>query len=504
MNAIDRSLLTTARHIGANVIDRKVKKKIPSKILTSSLSSSNLTSVSTKSIPKTGKRLNSPIESPASRAFHTTITSKTPKAKVKKGYQQLAPDEAPNYIRPSSPGLKGKRTRIPYEANVSIARACETPHNALECTGAAAITQDAIDSSEECRVKDHAQRRLQLFYYLLVAYYNEGCEVKLDKTVLQHGFSSCPHFNAAHSSILPDVSDDLFERLADNLIENGVDREIKQFLLCLGANKKSISEADLKNFSKTDWRQLFRSLGIKGDLKLISSGCHFYHNQNATVEVPVLVNRYDALIETAMRSIALEIVNRVSRGGLTPYKGLEEFEIRLKEFFEESKKETSAKIRLLKDVKRYEATLWNLEHSLKKGMVSDETKWVERYMTALNLLQESIDSLAKKSFCHSFSIKREMSSPNHLIFLTRMKLYKDEINFQHLSKRVQKIPHWSPSSIEEDVRLLENALQIIDWQEAASVAFPYELLSGIPVDGERRPMSKKELYAQKLEIISRK
>lgn len=224
----------------------------------------------------------------------------------------------------------------------------------------------------------------------------------------------------------------------------------------------------------------------------------------------MLVNQFDSLTENELRPIALNLLNQVSLDGVKPYDALTKLADLLQQFFKKSEFETANNINLLKKIHFYETTLFNLEQALRKNGVKDQKKWLINYSKTVSLLEAAAAELSETPSPHTFPVKKEICSPEHLkIFKWMKKVRCDdpcniEKNYQNLFEKLSIMPVWTPSSIDKIILMLENTLQIVQWQATGSTALPYKFLSGIAKNGNLHAMSAKQLFSQKLEIIRRK
>lgn len=150
----------------------------------------------------------------------------------------------------------------------------------------------------EALIVEHANRRVDLFFYTLVAYYQTNYIPILGKTVMQHGKgrSSVDKenlTNACHSSLTPS--------LIDKTLVNST-------------HKKSLL-----------------------------SGTHFLDSLNSTVELPPFVNAFDDVLESACRPQCISILQQVAVGELNPYQGLTHFLIMMNDFFKHLESQNSVK-----------------------------------------------------------------------------------------------------------------------------------------------------------------
>ncbi len=143
-------------------------------------------------------------------------------------------------------------------------------------------------------IHEHYLRRVDLFFYLLVAYYQTGLVVKIANPTLQHGIGKANITEAAHSS--------LFTQLQDDSIYND------EF-----------------------YKRTSRSKTLYNKQSIIC-GTKFMCSLNSTVEVPTFVNDLDQELEgkdisrpSDCRRSALTILQDVSNGKLNPIEGVTEF-----------------------------------------------------------------------------------------------------------------------------------------------------------------------------------
>lgn len=152
----------------------------------------------------------------------------------------------------------------------------------------------------EDSIKEHAARRVDLFFCLLVAVYEKNVIVSKDATVKQHGTGSKTRgTQACHSSLFPNV--------------------------------KMLAAGSL-------WTQL-KSI-IKPSFL---SGTHLEETLNMTIELPNAVNGFDGRLEgryqpTKYTKAAIAILNRVSMGELNPKQGMDLFLKTLDQFFSDFEK----------------------------------------------------------------------------------------------------------------------------------------------------------------------
>ena len=154
---------------------------------------------------------------------------------------------------------------------------------------------------------EHAARRVDLFFYTLIAYYKTHCLPIQGDTLFQHGhgrktIKRVELTQACHSSFFPSF--------VDKVIHSQI--------------KVDSPAADKANI---DFK------------RSILSGTHFLDSLNSTVELPLFVNNFDCHLEgkienpSACRQKALEIIRKVSAGHVNPIEGLREFFLIMKQAF---------------------------------------------------------------------------------------------------------------------------------------------------------------------------
>ncbi len=147
----------------------------------------------------------------------------------------------------------------------------------------------------EEEIKEHAKRRVDLFFYTLISVYGQYLQIEMTPTVLQHGRGSAEYgTEACHSSLFPSLG---FKR-------------------------------------RTAWFDYIRQ-----PLPLPTlSGTDFEHTLNMTVELPSVVNDFDQHLEGIKRTShsareALRILHEVSNCTITPIEGMNQFLRALQDFF---------------------------------------------------------------------------------------------------------------------------------------------------------------------------
>ncbi|PWY55110.1 hypothetical protein DGG96_13080 [Legionella qingyii] len=174
-----------------------------------------------------------------------------------------------------------KRHRFEYEDNYSAALKLPYSNHQLATKH---HDQNALLAMSKEHIIEHANRRVDLFFYTLIAYYKTGILPIFGHTTLQHGKGRTTRKNitiseACHSSFTPSL----------------LDRTIYQ---------------NNKNGEKH---------------KSLLSDTHLMENLNSTVELPPFVNDLDDLLEYACREQCLTILRDVSLAAINPIEGLTEF-----------------------------------------------------------------------------------------------------------------------------------------------------------------------------------
>ncbi|KTD40426.1 hypothetical protein [Legionella parisiensis] len=174
-----------------------------------------------------------------------------------------------------------KRHRSEYKDNYSAALNLPYSNHQLAIKH---HDQNALLAMSKKNIIEHANRRIDLFFYTLIAYYKTGILPIYGHTTLQHGRGRTTRRNtsiseACHSSLTPSFVD-------RTIYQNNQTREKHKSLL---------------------------------------SDTHFMDSLNSTVELPPFVNDLDDLLENALREKSLTILREVSLGTLNPITGLTRF-----------------------------------------------------------------------------------------------------------------------------------------------------------------------------------
>lgn len=185
-----------------------------------------------------------------------------------------------------TPPKKVARRVTPFHKNVTAA--LELPISTDKLTE---LHNDPNTLFHMCKdfIREHSARRMDLYFYLLIAVYKTQYQLHQENTMLQHGKgrkSKSPNrislTHACHSNFFP------------NLI----------------ATKNNVSAAPNENmFDRT----------------------HFMDTMNITCELPIFVNQLDSMLEgkihypSHLRKKSLNILQLVSRGTINPVEGYRQF-----------------------------------------------------------------------------------------------------------------------------------------------------------------------------------
>ena len=174
-----------------------------------------------------------------------------------------------------------RRTRFDYKNNYSAALALPYSREQLEKKHS---NQNLLLEMSEKFVVEHANRRVDLFFYTLIAYYKTGVLPTYGHTDLQHGRG----------------------------------RNIKGY--------KTITEACHSSFTPSLVDEtIYQNKGGKEKNKSLLSGTHLLDSLNSTVELPPFMNDLDDVLESKCRQKSLEILGNVSLGKINPVEGLTVF-----------------------------------------------------------------------------------------------------------------------------------------------------------------------------------
>jgi hypothetical protein len=175
------------------------------------------------------------------------------------------------------------RIKTTYSENITAARALPVSHAVLhqKKNDPTALTIMARD-----HIIEHAARRVDLFFYILIAYFKTQKLPELGRTYLQHGIGRSFITQACHSSFI----------------------------------------ASLVDYDKNS--------------ESILTGTHLMDSINSTVELPGFVNDFDYILENHYdcRKKSLRIIQQVSLEQFNPVEGLNQFLRMMVRTFNEIKK----------------------------------------------------------------------------------------------------------------------------------------------------------------------
>ena len=177
--------------------------------------------------------------------------------------------------RPFKRKEKSHRLKTEYQANITAS--LSLPLSDEEISDNENDESMLLESSKKLIV-EHAARRVDLFFYTLVAYYNSQLAPVRARTFLQHGKGR----NSFH--------------------------------------EKNVTQACHSSFFGA-----FTDSNLEGDS--ILSNTHFLNSLNATIELPVFVNKLDDELENVClcREKGLRILQNVAKGKEDPIDGVSHF-----------------------------------------------------------------------------------------------------------------------------------------------------------------------------------
>ncbi len=189
------------------------------------------------------------------------------------------------------------KRRIRYRFNQNYSAALELPCS-IKDLQQNQNNKDRLLFLSRNNIIEHANRRVDLYFYTLIAYYKTAVCPTNGHTQLQHGRGRTVDGDlnltqACHSSFTPS--------LVDNTIYD---------------NRRG-----------------------KSRYKSLLSGTHLMNNLNATVELPPFVNALDDVLENACRVKSIELLQDVSVGTINPIQGLCLFLNMMKSVLEDLKRQ---------------------------------------------------------------------------------------------------------------------------------------------------------------------
>lgn len=447
------------------------------------------------------------------------------------------------------------------ETNITASRSLE----ALDSSQLYALT--AITETNEDLLKlvcDLSYRRIQLFYYLLVAYHDEKCYPRKARPKMQHGKTSNSEcFTVVYPSLYPRIKDTFFKGLADKIKRRTIDARTEKIMESLKVN---LTAAALDEASPAG----VKLMEICGTAKsLLSKQSDFYQNLQQTIEVPSLVGEYNAVIENFTGELGDEILAACSEGKLSPSEGCAAFVKNLGNFFYSSIQETNEKsvayqrcgelcdaiLKMEDDVlheksiepSNYVASTFELlylmgsideyKRSLPIGIALGRALHERRNLFSwmIGFLRKDIDygvNIDKPTEFEKFygKVKGRLDSYQEFdgelvnVLSRNMSIEEKKERLKNcniidycfadgkrysqfpklLTDKLRHIPSLPKINFQEELDALEQSIIVIDWMQKASVMPSEEFLSGIVENEKLRPMTADELFYQKLEIITRK
>lgn len=401
------------------------------------------------------------------------------------------------------------RNRMPYGTNITPARTLDdkTDH---QCPSAYLkppknLSEMVQFARLEDGIMDHAYRRIQILYYVFVAYFNEGCKVEWDSTMHQHGFSQCPKCSGAHSNILPNLKDDWFGMMIFEIHKKGLTLDMENKLRSLGIKEKGLELLKKEGITLDNAIAIFDGIDMNGRKRLIAPPCHFYHVMNMTVELPDCVNQIDNLIERTMRTRGIELLNQVSKGEIHPYQALNIFVEELKAFLIKCEAATLSKLTCMRNIYENEIKLLGLEQTLRLGLRVLPESWMGQFQ----IVAKTLDYLKKEWLemkDYSPIYKLPLRLPHHANLLNyALNHHRDKVKtYNWIKEEILKIPLWAPEPISDIEQMLKDSTRVIQLQLKATAMPDLELLSGKLDSGKLTQLQEKDLKKQKLEIIDRR
>ncbi len=287
------------------------------------------------------------------------------------------------------------------------------------------------------RLEDLASRRVQLFYYLALAYHKSGCTVKLGKSSFKLGLREKRGATGAYSCILPNIDDDYFKRLTEKIGKKGPSPLEEKRLLALGCAPKNIKAVLQKTGRDKMMKNLFNGVETS---KLFTESCPFYTSMNTAVFLPPEIARFDEALERYLRPVIINLITLCSKHGLDPYEASQRFESTIKNFYNRSYKVFREKNRLLIDIDRLERELHCLELSYFCGDITDLKEFFCEYLriaARYDTAQKRIRSLR----FYSINIGLDCRMPeHHSLFKYTKTFYQDQS--QHVERMTTQRELW--------------------------------------------------------------
>jgi hypothetical protein len=195
-----------------------------------------------------------------------------------------------------------KRRRSSYEDNCSAALAFDNVSKGQELQEKHDDPEALITMFKD-NVVEHANRRVDLFFYTLIAYYKTYFSPINGHTNLQHG-------RGRHTSDDINITEACHSSFTPSLLDETI--------------------------FQTKKRPRYKS-------KSLLDGTHLMDSLNSTVELPPIVNDFDDVLESMCRQKCLDILCAVSLGTINPIEGLNMFLDMMKNTLTELKQQEQRK-----------------------------------------------------------------------------------------------------------------------------------------------------------------
>lgn len=432
---------------------------------------------------------------------------------------------------------------------------------AINNTSAQALEFKPLDLDDD-RVQellvDLSYRRIQLFYYLLIAYHDEKCTFHRSKPHIQYGKSNAASGSTAvYPSLYTIVKDDFFSGLVDKIRRNSLDERTNHMMQALGVTLTNNPNPGSKLMDLEGWTQ-----------SLLSKEAEFYHNLHQTVELPELIGKINRIIEDSVEELSGDILEECSEGSMNPYEATKLFVGKLFDFLDTCSKETKKKkevyarcMELYEDIREAETKVLQDDHiesvtylqntfellelmheidqmeqslqvgtklamalhgrrdfflriisfltkDIEYGVKIDKPKDFEAYFKGIRGRLEGM----QEGDCELVNLpprpmtidekKEQLRSCDVIDFtFADHKRRKEFPNI--LGDQLRLIPALPDVNFADELRELEDSYKACQWMSTGCQMPPEEYLSGVMEDGKLRAMTSDEKFQQKLQIITR-
>ena len=180
--------------------------------------------------------------------------------------------------------IKFKKNRTVSNYHDNVTAALQLPYSNKDLDRMSNNHNALLESTQQW-IKEHAARRVDLYFYLLIAIYNTKIKIEQGDTILQHG--------------------------------------------------KGRKTSDRKGLTHASHSSLFPSLitsrRSENEVTVLLLGRHFMDSLNSTVELPLFANQFDSELEgkisnpSLFRQKSMGILRQVSNGELDPVAGFHLF-----------------------------------------------------------------------------------------------------------------------------------------------------------------------------------